>query len=51
MTIQQIKEAVAMHDNGINWNIIASYFGVTQKTLMKYRKHYGLDKKIHGVTA
>ena len=41
MTNEQIEQAQQMHTEGISWQIIASYFGVSQSTLLKHRKHYG----------
>lgn len=40
MTKQQIDLAIQMQSSGVSWSIIASYFGVTERTLRKYRKQY-----------
>ena len=37
---QQIELAIKMNKSGISWDIISSYFGVSPKTLLKYRKQY-----------
>lgn len=46
MTNQQIELAYEMSDSGITWEVIASYFGVNQATLRKYRKQYEHNNKI-----
>ena len=46
MTKEQIELAQRMSDTGITWEVIASYFGVNQATLRKYRKKYDNNNKI-----
>ena len=46
MTKQQIEQAQQMNKAGVSWAVIASYFGVSQNKLLKYRKHY--EKQTQG---
>ena len=40
MTKEQIELATKMNKSGIEWEIIATYFKVSYRTLLKYRKQY-----------
>ena len=40
MTNEQIELATKMNESGIEWQTIANYFKVSNKTLLKYRKQY-----------
>jgi len=41
MNQKQIEQAIEMHDAGINWSVIATYFKTTSEKLLNYRKQYG----------
>ena len=46
LTTQQLELAQEMRDSGITYEVIASYFGVTTKQLLKHRKGYEQHNKI-----
>ena len=40
MNTQQLEQAKEMHDSGITWDIIASFFNTNRKQLRKQMKAY-----------
>ena len=50
MTKQQIEQAQQMNKAGVSWAVIASYFGVSQGKLLKYRKHYDKQTNLSPTT-
>ena len=48
MTEQQLQLAIEMHDQGLTWSVIASYFKTTYSKLRKKLKTYEqTNSKIH----
>lgn len=39
-TTQQVQQAILLHETGVSWNVIASFFNTSTATLRKQRKNY-----------
>lgn len=42
LTNEQLKMAYEMNESGITWEVIAAFFKINTKTLLKERKAYDL---------
>ena len=45
LSTEQLQQAIAMHDSGMNWKIVATYFQLHTQTLSKQIKHYEKDRQ------
>ena len=43
LTKEQMQTAKQLHQSGVTWSVVATYFNLSQAQLLKNRKHYDLQ--------